>query len=212
MTSVMTFDLVLQTDKDRWLIYTCSSAASTVPEYLSRLSEDWSKLKRNHYGASLPDLVFEHKITTHHEDGRQSLTKFACPPEAATQIQVTEDQTQNKRVLVIDDELEVASAIESRLQASGYDVSTAHDGEAGLDAVQNTKPDAILLDVRMPKMDGLTVLSHLKSNPATASTPVIILSASLNDKQRVLDCGASFFIQKPFQSNSILAALDAAMQ
>ena len=213
-TSVMTFDLVLQTDKNRWLIYTCSSAASSVPDYLRRLSEDWSKLKRNHYGASLPDLNFEHKITSHHQDGRQSLIKFACPTEAATEIHVSgnQNQNQNKRVLVIDDELEVASAIESRLHASGYDVSTAHDGEAGLDAVEKTKPHAILLDVRMPKMDGLSVLSHLKSNPATASTPVIILSASLNDKQRVLDCGASFFIQKPFQSSSILAALDTAMQ
>ena len=136
--------------------------------------------------------------------------KLADPSQTEAADPVTENQ--NKRVLVVDDEIEVAGALESRLQASGYKVSTAHDGEAGLLAVEQTNPHAILLDVRMPKMDGLSVLSHLKSNPLTAMTPVIVLSASLHDKQKVLDCGASYFIQKPFQSNSILSALDAVLQ
>ena len=209
MTHVKTFDLVLQTDKNRWLIYTCNSGSS-LPEHLNQLTEEWSKLKRNHFGAVLPDLQFNNQITTGLQGGRETLMKFAGPRQTDSVALVTENQ--HKRVLVVDDEIEVAGALESRLQASGYEVSTAHDGEAGLLAVKQTNPHAILLDVRMPKMDGLSVLSHLKSNPLTALTPVIVLSASLQDKQKVLDCGASYFIQKPFQSNSILSALDAVMQ
>ena len=209
MTNVKTFDLILQTDKNRWLIYTCNSELR-LPEHLSQLTEEWSKLKRNHFGAVLPELQFNNQITTGLEGGRETLMKFAGTSQAPAAAPVIEHQ--NKRVLVVDDELEVAGALEARLQASGYEVSTAHDGEAGLRAVEQTNPHAILLDVRMPKMDGLSVLSHLKSNPLTALTPVIVLSASLQDKQKVLDCGASYFIQKPFQSNSILSALDAVMQ
>ena len=210
MTTLKTFDLVLLSEKNRWLIYTCCSESS-LPESLSRIDQEWSKLKRNHFGTQLPDLRLDRKITTRLQGGREALTKFAGTAETESSVQSSATQVTQKRVLVVDDEMEVASALQSRLQASGYDVSTAHDGEAGVLAVTRTKPHAILLDVRMPKMDGLEALSQLKLNPATAATPVIILSASLHDKQQVLDCGASFFIQKPFQSSSILAALEAVM-
>ncbi|MDB4766283.1 response regulator [bacterium] len=209
MTNVKTFDLVLQTDKNRWLIYTCNSELN-LPEHLSQLTAEWSKLKRNHFGAVLPELQFDNQLTTGLQDGRQTLMKLAVKGQTDSAAPAMEKK--NKRILVVDDELEVAGALESRLQASGYEVSTAHDGKAGLLAVEQTNPHAILLDVRMPKMDGLSVLSHLKSNPLTSLTPVIVLSASLQDKQKVLDCGASYFIQKPFQSSSILSALDAVMQ
>ena len=211
MTTVKTFDLVLSSEKNRWLIYTCSSEIN-LPESLIQIDEEWSKLKRNHFGTQLPDLHLDRKITTRLQDGRETLAEFASTAATNSSAQSSATQVRQKRVLVVDDELEVAGALQSRLEASGYDVSTAHDGEAGLLAVKNTKPHAILLDVRMPKMDGLAALSELKLNPATASTPVIILSASLHDKQQVLDCGASFFIQKPFHSNSVLAALEAVLQ
>jgi len=210
MTTVKTFDLVLRSAKDRWSVYTCSSE-SLLPESLSRINQEWSKLKRNHFGAHLPDLHHDCKITTKIQDCRQSLAAHNGDGVTDSAEHCSVKESTQKHVLVVDDELEVASALQSRLQASGYVVSTAHDGEAGLLAASEAKPHAILLDVRMPKMDGLTALSQLKSNPATASTPVIILSASLHDKQRVLDSGASFFIQKPFESNSILAALEAVM-
>ena len=209
MTNVKTFDLVLQTDKNRWLIYTCDSELS-LPEHLAQITAEWAKLKRNHFNAVLPELQFNNQVTTGLQGGRQTLMKFVGTRQIDSAAPVMEKQ--NKRVLVVDDELEVAGALKSRLQANGYEVSTAHDGEAGLAAVTETTPHAILLDIRMPKMDGLSVLGHLKSNPSTAATPVIVLSASLQDKQRVLDFGASYFIQKPFQSNSILSALDAVMQ
>ena len=170
------------------------------------------ELKRNHFGAQLPDLKFENKVTTRGLDGLESQMAVVESEVAPSEETLPPASAQYKRVLVVDDELDVAGAIQSRLVASGYEVSLAHDGIAGLAAVQEHQPDAILLDIRMPKMDGLSVLNRLKANADTASTPVIVLSASLQDKQVVLDNGANFFIQKPFESGSLLAALDASLQ
>ena len=208
--SIQSFDLTLQVEKNRWLIYSCSSEKSLSP-FLDRLNEEWAELKRNHFGAQLPDLNFETKITTQILEGRQTLMQFA-PVTQQVKGFVPAPLAINKRVLVVDDEQDVANAIRSRLTASGYEVSMANDGLAGLQAVQETDPHAILLDIRMPGLDGLAVLKQLKSNTKTSSTPVIVLSASLHDKQIVLDGGANFFIQKPFESSSLLSALDASIQ
>ena len=209
-SSVKSFDLVLKTQESRWLVFTCNSKSS-LAGFKSRIESEWEKLRRNHYGAALPSLVLEHKTTANVIDGREELTKLARPKMPA-QVEPSAKPSQAKRILVVDDEVDVAGAIESRLRASGFEVTTAHDGVSGLEAVDQLQPDAILLDIRMPQMDGLTVLRHLKSNPKTASTPVVVLSASLTDKQEVLDRGASFFVQKPFQSESLLAALNSAVK
>jgi signal transduction histidine kinase len=208
-SSVKSFDLVLKSDDCRWLVYACNSATS-LPTFKNRIMEKWANQKRNHYGASLPNLAMDVKATLNVVPGREQLIKLARPQKAITG-QVA-NRTALSKVLVVDDELDVAAAIESRLAAGGFDVSTANDGVSGLEAVERFQPDVILLDIRMPKMDGLTVLHRLKSNPETASTPVIVLSASMRDKQKVLDLGASFFIQKPYQSDSLMAALDAAIE
>ncbi|MFK7766650.1 MAG: response regulator, partial [Mariniblastus sp.] len=206
--SVKSFDLVLQPSEDRWLIYSCNSK-TTLQSFKDHILQEWTHLKRNHYGPLLPDLVLDNKLTTNAVEGRDQLIRLARPNVSQNKQPV--DQSQQTKILVVDDETEVVDAIEARLQASGFDVATARDGLAGLDAVEKVQPDAILLDIRMPKLDGLSVLRKLKANPLTARTPVIVLSASLRDKQRVLERGASFFIQKPYQSESLMAALDAVM-
>ncbi len=208
-SSVKSFDLVLKVQESRWIALTCNTKSS-LSEFTSRIDEEWKKLKRNHYGASLPNLVFDYKTTVDIVDGRDELMQLTRQT-TAPEVGLPAHQSQSKRILVFDDEVEVANAIESRLRANGFEVTTAHDGPSGLEAVEQVKPDAILLDIRMPKMDGIAVLQRLKSNPETASTPVVVLSASLHDKQNVLDRGASFFIQKPFQSESLLAAIDAVV-
>lgn len=209
--SVYSFDLVLHPEQFKWVIYSAIHPSS-AEDMQNRLQEGWAKVKRNYYGIDLPHIRIEpaertaetialsSAKTTIHASPKP--TALAAPLVAATR----------KKVIVIDDEVDVAEALSARLMQSGYDVTTAHDGLSGLNAVNAELPDAILMDIRMPKMDGFTVLKTLKANAATASTPVVILSASLQDKQRVLDKGASFFIQKPFQSSSILKALDHAIK
>ncbi len=114
-----------------------------------------------------------------------------------------------QRVLIVDDDREIIRGLMYRLKAKGYDVTTAHGGEDGLTTATVDPPDAIVLDIRMPDIDGLTVLSRLRESEATRSVPVIMCSASLVDQKDALDRGASFFVQKPFDAQTLLAALEA---
>ena len=84
-------------------------------------------------------------------------------------------------VLVVDDDRQIANMLKLRLSAAGYDVETAHDGAAGLIAISKRSPDAVILDISMPVLDGLGVLAALQTEDGVAP-PVIVLSASVADR------------------------------
>jgi DNA-binding response OmpR family regulator len=111
------------------------------------------------------------------------------------------------RVLVVDDDRDIVSGLSVRLRAAGYQVYSAHDGASGYDAALETHPDAMIVDVRMPCMDGLSMLAKLRERPETRATPVIVLSASLRDHQTALDMGARYFLDKPCDPRTLLTAL-----
>lgn len=112
-----------------------------------------------------------------------------------------------KRVLVVDDDRDIVSGLSVRLEAAGYQVHSAYDGVSGYDAALATQPDAMILDVRMPRMDGLSMLAKLRERPEMRTTPVIVLSASLSDHQMALDMGARYFLDKPCDPRTLLTAL-----
>lgn len=105
-----------------------------------------------------------------------------------------------QRILAVDDEESIVRLLQIRLQAQGYEVSPAHDGETALQQVEECPPDLILLDVMMPRIDGFEVLRRLKSRPETASIPVIMLTArgQFEDLRRGYGDGAEWYINKPF--------------
>jgi CheY-like chemotaxis protein len=115
------------------------------------------------------------------------------------------------QVLVVDDDRDIVESLSIRLNAAGYEVRIAFDGQQGVAMATSREPDAIVLDVRMPKMDGMTALTKLKRHRATQDIPVIMLSASMCDQQAALLGGASFFVLKPYVPNYLLAALDSAI-
>jgi two-component system response regulator FitH len=115
------------------------------------------------------------------------------------------------RVLVVDDDRDIVESVSIRLTGAGYEILVAFDGQQGVAMATSCKPDAIVLDVRMPKMDGMTALAKLKQHPATQDIPVVVLSASMCDQQAALLAGASFFVLKPYVPNDLLAALDSAL-
>lgn len=116
-----------------------------------------------------------------------------------------------RTILIVDDDEAITFGAELRLQAAGYRTLVAADGDEGIEQAVKHQPDAVLLDVRMPKLDGLSALRTLRDDPNTAHIPVIMLSASLRDKQTALEAGAQFFLTKPYRSHQILEALDAAL-
>jgi CheY-like chemotaxis protein len=114
------------------------------------------------------------------------------------------------RILVVDDDRDVLRGARLRLECAGYETFSAADGEEGVAAAVKLSPDAILLDVRMPRMDGLTALAKLRERAETRNIPVVMLSASLIDQQAALDAGARFFLSKPYQGRTLLAAIESA--
>ena len=104
-----------------------------------------------------------------------------------------------KTVLVVDDDPFALTLTKDVLVAAGYSIITAANGQLGLDAANAKKPDLILLDVMMPKMDGYTTLNMLKSNPSTKQIPVIMVTAvgyELN-KTLAVNMGSVDYITKP---------------
>lgn len=80
------------------------------------------------------------------------------------------------KIVIIEDDQVINQMYRMKFEATGFDVSTASDGEAGIDMVEKTKPDIILLDLQMPRMDGATALQHIRTNKSSVKTPVIILT------------------------------------
>jgi DNA-binding response OmpR family regulator len=112
------------------------------------------------------------------------------------------------RILVVDDEERIVNFLRSKLKASGYEVLTASNGLEGLEQAQAQEPDLIVLDVLMPKMDGLEMLKELRGFSAV---PVIILTAKGADTDRIkgLQLGADDYLPKPFNPDELVARIEA---
>ena len=112
-----------------------------------------------------------------------------------------------KRILVIDDEDGVREIIQICLEvAGGWQVLTAASGREGLNLAQEEQPDAILLDVMMPDLDGPTTFRKLQGNKATQNIPTILLTAKakISEKQQFLDLGVTGVITKPFEAQNLV--------
>ncbi|TWU47398.1 Response regulator PleD [Rubripirellula tenax] len=116
-----------------------------------------------------------------------------------------------RHVLVVDDDEAIRHGTGLRIAFNGYEVSTAKNGLEAFDMAVERMPDAILMDVRMPVMDGLAALAKLKADPRTTAIPVVIASASLGDKNTSLESGARFFLTKPYTNDVMLSAISASM-
>ena len=117
-----------------------------------------------------------------------------------------------ERLLVIEDELPMRTALSDALGAEGYRVLTAADGETGLRRALEEKPDLILLDIMMPRMDGFTVCAELRRLANT--TPILMLTAKgqVEDRVRGLDAGADDYLVKPFSTEELLARVRALLR
>jgi CheY-like chemotaxis protein len=115
------------------------------------------------------------------------------------------------RILVIDDDADLGRVVRRVLELEGYDVVLSDDGLRGLAAAQRQRPDAIVLDLMMPVMDGYQVLEQLRNDPRTRDVPVVVLSAVALDetRERVEAGGASAFLTKPFEPDQLSRALSS---
>ena len=116
------------------------------------------------------------------------------------------------RILVVEDNHRLSSSLQMNLAHEGYSVDTAYDGQEGQDLAELTSYDLILLDILLPKKDGLEVCRELRRR--RIQTPILLLTArdSIDDRVQGLDCGADDYLVKPFAMRELLARLRALLR
>jgi DNA-binding response OmpR family regulator len=114
-------------------------------------------------------------------------------------------------VLVVDDDAMVVRLVQMAFEIDGYTVLTASDGEEGLRRAREDRPDVILCDIMMPKLDGIAVTRALKADATTSSIPIVLCSAktSENDKSIGLAAGADDYVTKPFKVKDLVQRVAA---
>jgi len=120
----------------------------------------------------------------------------------------------SERVLVADDDPDILTVVKINLELDGFEVDTAVDGEDAIQKATSTPPNVIVLDIMMPRMDGLTALHRLRSQAATANIPIILLTARglPEDRVRGLELGADDYITKPFDITELAARVRAVLR
>jgi len=117
------------------------------------------------------------------------------------------------RILVVDDEIYIVHILDFSLGMEGYEVITALDGEQALEKARAEKPDLIVLDIMMPKLDGYETCKMLKADASTKDIPVILLSAKgRNVDQKIgFEVGADDYITKPFSPRKLVERINAIL-
>ncbi|WP_137596751.1 response regulator YycF [Paucilactobacillus kaifaensis] len=116
-----------------------------------------------------------------------------------------------KKVLVVDDEKPISDIIKFNLSKEGYEVVVAYDGEEALEKVEDEKPDLIILDLMLPKVDGLEVAKRVRAN---RTTPIIMVTAKDSELDKVLglELGADDYVTKPFSNRELVARVKANLR
>src|SRR4051812_21749315 len=118
------------------------------------------------------------------------------------------------RVLVVEDDPDIAELVARYLEKAGYVASRVSSGRDAIDAVRTKPPDLIVLDRMLPHVDGLEVCRQLRASPATASIPIIMLTARAEESERIvgLEMGADDYVAKPFSPNELVARVRALLR
>lgn len=117
-----------------------------------------------------------------------------------------------KNILVVEDELSIATLLKYNLEQAGYNVELAHDGQTGLEMALSLKPDLLLLDVMLPKLDGMDVCKEIRMHKM--NTPIIMLTARDDEFDKVLglELGADDYMTKPFSPREVIARVKAVLR
>lgn len=113
------------------------------------------------------------------------------------------------KILLVEDEDHIRMATQMRVRSMGYQVDTATNGRECLDYLEVQKPDLVLMDIRMPVMNGLEALDYIRVNPSLSDLPIIIVSASAGDQPAALGGGANYFVRKPYRNEILHQTISA---
>lgn len=119
-----------------------------------------------------------------------------------------------KKILIVDDEPDILEILSYNLEKEGYDVTTAHNGKAGIKMAKKVRPDLIILDIMMPKLNGLEVCEQLRSDNRFDDTLIVFLTAREEDQKQIsaLDIGGDDYIVKPIRPKVLISRLRAILR
>ena len=120
----------------------------------------------------------------------------------------------NEKILIIDDEENIAELIKFNLELNGYQIDCAHDGKTGISRIKTWKPDLVLLDIMLPEVDGITILQILRSEDEFKETPVIMMTAKSQDSDKFIgfESGADDYVTKPFIVKELVYRVKAVLK
>jgi two-component system, OmpR family, alkaline phosphatase synthesis response regulator PhoP len=118
------------------------------------------------------------------------------------------------KILIVDDEKDILELVSYNLEKEGFKTAKAYDGEAALGMVRSEKPDMVILDLMLPKMNGLDVCKAIRRNPETANLPIIMLTAKGDEVDKIigLEIGADDYVTKPFSVKELIARVRTIMR
>ena len=119
-----------------------------------------------------------------------------------------------QRILVVDDDKEIVRLVRAYLEQDGYQVLTAYDGETALHILRRERPDLVVLDLMLPDRDGWDVTRIVRGDPALPATPIIMLTARVEDQDKIvgLEMGADDYVTKPFNPREVVARVRAVLR
>jgi len=117
-----------------------------------------------------------------------------------------------KKILLVDDDMDLLSMLKNVLKSNGYSVTTLADGTAVLRTINYITPDIIILDIHMPPTDGREICRQIKNAPELRHIPVVLYSALPEDKEAVKNCKADYFLQKPLSTSAFIEEIREVMK
>jgi len=116
------------------------------------------------------------------------------------------------KILIVEDERALANSLKKMLEKKGFDVETVYDGETGSVYVESGIYDLLILDVMMPKMDGFEVVKRVRSKHCTLPILMLTAKSDVEDEIHGLNCGADYYLTKPFNNRKLLACINALLR
>lgn len=195
-----------------------SSFAVTIPFGFRHLPQAALKPAENSLTITAQaDAFVEEALQWLQRTGRTGAEHRGSGAEIDGSVSVGSDpmaRVHGARVLIVDDNADMRGYLERILRQTGYEVVLATNGQEGLTAARDARPEIVLSDIMMPGLDGFSLLKALRSDPATQSVPVILVSARAGEEARAegLQAGADDYLTKPFTARDLLSRVSAHVQ
>lgn len=163
-----------------------------------------AKIRWSSKGEDSKQYIFGAKISNTNKNDLEKFVRFYCK-----QSLPVKKERERKKILVVEDERGMAKLLKLELTQNGYDVVCAYDGESGFSKYMQERPDLIVLDIMLPRLNGYEVCRKIRREQGDASTPILMLTAKKEDVDRIVGgvVGAQKYLTKPFEAEHLLSEI-----